>query len=98
MEEFFGSGFEGGELIDARVVDEDVELTKGFYGLGEKARDVGLLGDVALHGDGFAALGGDFFDNLVGAFLAGRIIDSRLRHLQRQGFWQFPRRCPSKRP
>jgi hypothetical protein len=39
------------------------------------ARDDGLSGDVALHGDAFATVSSYFLDDLVGAFFAGRIID-----------------------
>ena len=65
----------GRELIDAGVVDEDVEPAEGLFGFGEETVDVGLFGDVALDGDGFAALGGDFGDDFVRAGLAGGVID-----------------------
>jgi len=75
MEELLGGGFERCELIDAGVVDGDVELAEGFDGLGEETRDISLLRDVALHGDGFTARGGDSFDDLVGGFLARGVVD-----------------------
>ena len=62
---------ERGELVDAGVVDEDVELAERLLRLGEEPPDVGLLGDVGLHGDGLAALASDLGDDAVGPFLAG---------------------------
>ena len=37
---------ERGELVDAGVVDQDVEPAERLLRLGEQAPDVGLLGDV----------------------------------------------------
>ena len=66
---------EGLEVVDAGVVDEDVELAEGVLGLGEEAGDVGGFGDVCLHGDGLAALGLDVGDDGVGAGLAAGVVD-----------------------
>ena len=48
-------GSDGLEVVDAGVVDEDVDLAVGLFGLGEELLDVFELGDVALDGDGLAA-------------------------------------------
>ena len=55
--------------------------------LGEQPLDVGRLGDVALHGDGLAALAGDLGDDAVRAFLAGGVVhdDRRALGAQRPG-------------
>ena len=71
----FGDVFERREFVDAGVVDEHVEAAVGFFGFGEEAGDVGLFGDVGLDGDGFAAVGGDFGDDFVGAGFAGGVVD-----------------------
>ena len=41
--------------------------------------DFGGLGDVGLHGDGLASGGGDLRDDLVGAGLAGGVVDDDRR-------------------
>jgi hypothetical protein len=48
-----------------------LSLPKAFYGFGEEARNVSLLGHIALHGDGITALGGDFLDD----FSAPSLLD-----------------------
>ena len=68
----------GAKLIDAGVVDEDVDLAEGLFGFGEEALCVRCLGDIALYGNGFAALGGDVRNDLVRACLAGCIVDDDL--------------------
>jgi len=62
---------DGRELEDAGVVDQDVDLAVGLFGLGEEALDVSDFGDIALHGDGFPALRGDVGDDLIRALAAG---------------------------
>src|SRR6188768_3905215 len=72
---FDRDGLERLELVDARVVHEDVEPAEGGLGFGDEAGDVSGLGDVALNGDGLAAGGDDLGDNLVSTGLAGGIVD-----------------------
>ena len=72
------------ELVDAGVVDEDVEPAERLLRLGEQALDVGLLRHVGLDGDGLAALAGDLGDDAVGPFLAGGVVDDDGRPLGRQ--------------
>ena len=63
------------ELIDAGVVDQDVEPAEGFFGFGEETADVGLIGEVGLHGDGLAAVALDLTHNAVGTVLARAVVD-----------------------
>ena len=69
------------ELVDSRVVHQHIELAVRLFRLGEEPLDVGLLADVGLHGDGFAALGPDVGDHLVRALFAAGVIDHYLRAL-----------------
>ena len=55
----FGDGFDRRELVDAGVVDQDVEAAELLDGCVDDALRLGGLGDVAADGDGFAAGGGD---------------------------------------
>src|SRR5215469_8265012 len=43
VEVFFGDAVERGELIDPGIVDQDVELAVGLFGLSEEASDFGGL-------------------------------------------------------
>ena len=70
-----GDVFEGRELVNARIVHQDVELAIGLLGLCKEALDVSSLGDVSLNGNGFAAVGDDFSNDLVRAGFAGCVID-----------------------
>ena len=70
---------ERGELVDARVVDQDVEPAERLLRLGEQAEDVGGIGHVRLHGDRLAPLGGDLGHDAVRAFLAGGVVDDHGR-------------------
>ena len=57
-----GDRFERRKIVDARVVDQDVEAAKGGDRGVDQAFGFGGLGDVALYGDGSAALACDGFD------------------------------------
>src|SRR5882724_11661221 len=72
---FLRNAFERKEFINARVIYENVELAKGFFGFGEEAFDVRLLRYVRLHANRLAALGGDFTDAFVRSGFAGSVID-----------------------
>ena len=67
--------FDGGELVDAGVVDEDVEAAEVLDGGVDDALGFGGLGDVATDGDGLATGGGDGDDDGVRAGLAGGVVD-----------------------
>jgi hypothetical protein len=76
VEVLLGDGLDGGELVDAGVVDEDVEAAVVLDGRVDDALGFrGGLGDVAAHGDGLAAGRGDGGDNGVRAGLAGGVVD-----------------------
>jgi hypothetical protein len=70
-----GDAAEGLEVVDASVVDEDIELAEGGFGLGEEAGDVFGVRDVSLDGDGLAAFGLDVGDDGVGACLTAGVVD-----------------------
>ena len=70
VELLFRDGFDRRELVDPRIVDEDVETTIVFDGGVDDSLRLRGFGDVALHGDGFAAGGGDGSDYGVSACLA----------------------------
>jgi hypothetical protein len=61
-----GDGFQGGELIDARVVDEDIDAAEGFLGGGEECLNLRGVRDIGLYGLRLASGGGDAFDDGIG--------------------------------
>ena len=75
VEVVFGDIFNGSELIDAGVVDEDVEAAIVLDGCVDDALRFSGLGDVSADSDGFAAGCGDGGDDDVGTSLAGGIVD-----------------------
>src|SRR4029077_1921058 len=81
---FFADIFERLEFIHAGVVDEDIELAVGLLGFGEQPIDVGWLGNVGLHRNGFAARAGYFGYDAISVFLAGGIIDDHRRAFARE--------------
>ena len=89
-----GDGFEGAELVDAGVVDEDVELAVVLDGGVDDGLRVGGLGDVALDGDGFAAGLGDGVDDVVGTGFVGGVVDDDGGACGSERLWRWPRRCP----
>ena len=74
-------GLERRELVDARVVDEDVDRAERLDGLGDHAFHVFGIGQVAVDGDGFATLGDDGGDHAVGGLFAGAVVDGNRRTL-----------------
>src|SRR5882672_3130181 len=75
---------ESGELVDAGVVHQDVELSKDFDGGVDDALRALGPGDVAGDGHGLASHGLDGGDHFVGAGLAGGVVDHDRRALRRQ--------------
>src|SRR5271168_1865267 len=75
VEGFLGDALERAERVDSGVVHQNVYVAVSLLCFGEEAGDIGLLGDVALYGDGFAAFAGDVGDDFVRACLAGGIVD-----------------------
>jgi hypothetical protein len=72
---FFGDVPEFGALFDAGIVDEDVDAAKLPFGFGDEAFAVGNFGNVALNGDGLAAVRFKIVDNFLRAGLIGKITD-----------------------
>ena len=77
-------GLERRELVNARVVDEDVDRTERLHGLRDDAFHVFGIGQVAVHGDSFATLGDDGGDHAVGGLFAGAVVDGNRRTLGRE--------------
>src|SRR5271167_2095671 len=71
----FGEGLDRGELVDAGVVDEDVEAAEVLDRRVDKALGLGGVGHIGAYGDGFATAGGDGGNYSIRASLAGGIID-----------------------
>jgi len=67
--------FEWSELVNTRVVNENVESTECFLCFGEEAFDVCGSSNVALDRDCFSAFFCNFVDDLLGAFLLGLVIN-----------------------
>src|SRR5208282_1462366 len=59
-------------------------FAEGLFRFGKKALDIGLLGDIGLHGDGFAALCGYVRNHAVGALFARGVVDHDRRAFGRQ--------------
>ena len=74
VELFFGDGLDGGELIHAGVVNEDVEAAIVFDCGVDDALGLSSLGDVAPHGNSLATGCGDVGDNSLRPSLAGSIV------------------------
>ena len=70
-----GDGFEREELVDAGVVDEDVEAAEGLGGLRYELGDLGRIGQVGLHGDGLASGGLYSLDEGFGGSSTARVVD-----------------------
>ena len=71
----FGEGIDGEELLDAGVVDEDVEVAEVLDGCVDEALSLSGLRDIATDGDGFATGGCDGGDHIVRTSLAGGVVD-----------------------
>jgi hypothetical protein len=71
VELFFGNRLDRTELVDAGVVDQDVEAAVIADRCLDDALCLGSLGDVAPYGDGLATGLGDCCDDSLRAGLAG---------------------------
>ena len=56
------------EVVDAGVVDQDVDLAERFLRLSEKALDVFLLRNIGLDGDRFSTALANIVNDLIRAF------------------------------
>src|SRR6516164_412945 len=84
MEVLFGDILERGELVDAGVVDQNVQPAEDRLRLREETPDLRRSRYVCLDGDGPSALACDLGDHTVGAVLAGGIVDDNRGALSRQ--------------
>ena len=84
MELGLGNTFERRKLVDAGIVDQNVDRAKGRLGFGEQAPDLFALRDIALDRDGLATFRFDGGHDPVGALTARRIVDHHGRTLGRQ--------------
>jgi hypothetical protein len=75
VEVFFSDRLERCQVVDACVVDQDVELAERGLRFGEHTVTVRLLRDVRLNLDCLPAAAGYFGDYLVCARLAGGVVD-----------------------
>jgi hypothetical protein len=71
----FGDGLNGGEFVNAGVVDEDIQAAESFDGCFDELLRIGGLGDIATDCDGFASVGGYGGDYDVRASFAGGVVD-----------------------
>src|SRR5262245_20052095 len=71
-----GHIFKWGEIVNAGVVYQDVQLVEFFVCFGKQPLDVGWIGNVGLDGHSRAAVFGDFIYNTIGCFPARRIVDN----------------------
>lgn len=70
-----GYGFEWKELVDAGVVDKDVEAAESLGCRGDELAYFGRIGQIGLDGDGFTAGGLDPFDEGFSGSGAAGVVD-----------------------
>ena len=63
------------ELVEARIVDEDVDRAERLDGLGHHLFHMVGVGKIAMDGDGLAALAGDGSHHTLSGLLAGAVVD-----------------------
>jgi AcrR family transcriptional regulator len=78
--------FEGRKLVDARVVNQNIELTESRLRFGKETFDLRLLGDIGLHSNGLSAMADNFGDDFVSSFFTGSIINDHGRAFGREMF------------
>ena len=70
-----GNAIQRSELVEPGVVDEDVDRAERLDGLGHHRFHIAGVGEIAMDGDGFAALAGDRSHHALGRLLAGAVVD-----------------------
>ena len=75
MELLFGNALDRRELVDAGIVDQNIEMPVLLDRGVDNALRGRSLGNVARDGDGFAAGFGDVCDDLIGPGFARGVID-----------------------
>jgi hypothetical protein len=81
VEVFGRDAIQGCELVEPGIVDEDVDRTERLHGRGHDFFHIAGVGEIAVHGSGFAALGGDRCDHALGRRFAGAVVDGDRRTL-----------------
>src|SRR5580698_6012326 len=71
----FADFFKGRELVDTRIVDQNVELPKRLFRFGKEALHIGGFRHVSLDCNRLAALAGNFRHDAICAFAAGSVVD-----------------------
>src|SRR6266481_489149 len=84
--ELFRKIFERGEPVDTGVVDQNIETTEDLLRLGKQALNVFFFRHIGLHGHGLSAIGFDFRNHALRAFLTGSVVDDNSRSFRRQMF------------
>jgi len=82
----FRDPIERQKIIDAGIIDQNVEPAERLLRLREDFLHIRRLGDVAMHGDRFAALGFNVRDDALSAFLARGVVDDDRRPFGREPF------------
>ena len=98
VELFLGDLVERGELIDASVVDQYIQLSECFLRLGENTLHISGFGNIALDGNSLTAVTLDFRNDPVRALLAGGVIHHNRCTLGGETLWQYLRQFPSMLP
>jgi hypothetical protein len=81
-----GDFFQRDELVNASVIDQDVDLAERFLCFSEQSLDVCLPGDVALDGDCFSAALTDLVYNSVRIVFCGGVVNNYRCALRREIF------------
>jgi hypothetical protein len=69
------------ELVEPGIVDEGVDRAKCLHGFGHHRFHMAGVGEIAVHGNGFAALSGSLRDHALGRLFAGAVVDGDRRTL-----------------
>ena len=75
VEVFLGDVLQWDKLVDAGVVNEDIELAEGLLGFGKETFNVHLPSYVCPHCDRFSALFCNFVHDTIRSLLAGGIVN-----------------------
>jgi len=89
VEVFGGDVVQGRELVETRVVDEDVDHTERLDGLSDHGFHLVGVGEIAMDSDGFASLAGDGRHHAVRSLPAGTVVDGNRGTLSRKTSGDF---------
>src|SRR5436190_16419006 len=79
VELLLGDFFQWHKLVNAGVINHDIDLAECFLRFSEQSLDVCLLGDVALDSDSFSAALTNFVYHAICVLLGRRIINDHSR-------------------